>query len=118
PPAGVKAGQYHIGVVASIDGRSYNQTLETIAYPHIQTHRMYEPAAATVDVLDLKVAPVRVGYIMGSGDEVPDAIRRLGLAVTMLTPDDLSAGDLSRFDTIVAAPARSARCCCPTWAPK
>jgi hypothetical protein len=101
PPPDVKAGQYHVGVVASIDGHSYNQTLETIAYPHIQTHRRYEPAAATVDVLDMKVAPVRVGYIMGSGDEVPAAIRRLGLPVTMLSADDLSVGDLTRFDTIV-----------------
>ncbi len=30
-------------------------------------------------VVDLKVAPVRVGYVMGSGDLVPDAIRRMGL---------------------------------------
>jgi hypothetical protein len=101
PPAGIKPGQYHIGVVASVDGHTFDETEETIAYPHIQTHRMYEPAAAKVDVLDLKVAPVRVGYIMGSGDEVPAAIRRLGLSVTMLSPDDLSAGDLSKFDTIV-----------------
>jgi hypothetical protein len=52
-------------------------------------------------VLDLKVAPVRVGYIMGSGDTVPDAIKRLGLDVTMLGEKDLSTGDPSQFDTIV-----------------
>jgi hypothetical protein len=38
---------------------------------------------------------------MGSGDQVPDAIRRLGLPVTMITPEYLATGDLSRFDTIV-----------------
>lgn len=101
PPAGAAAGQYHVGVVASVDGHSYDRTMETIEYPHIQTHRMYEPAVATVDVLALKVAPVRVGYIMGSGDTVPDAIRLMGLPVTMLGADDLSTGNLSRFDTIV-----------------
>jgi hypothetical protein len=52
-------------------------------------------------VFDLKVAPVKVGYIMGSGDEVPDAIRRMGVDVTMLDGDTLATGDLSRFDTIV-----------------
>ncbi|HVB37190.1 MAG TPA: NEW3 domain-containing protein, partial [Vicinamibacterales bacterium] len=101
PPAGTPIGQYRIGAVGTIGDRTYDRTMRTIAYPHIQTHRMYEPATATVDVLDLTVAPVSVGYIMGSGDDVPDAIRRMGLSVTMLDADQLSAGDLSRFDTIV-----------------
>jgi hypothetical protein len=75
--------------------------MRMIEYPHIQTHRLYDPAAAAVRVVDLKVAPVRVGYVMGSGDLVPDAIRRMGLDVTLLNEEQLSAGDLSRFDTIV-----------------
>jgi hypothetical protein len=32
---------------------------------------------------------------------VPEAIRRLGLDVTLLTDDDLASGDLARFGTIV-----------------
>lgn len=84
------------------DGRKFDRTERVVAYPHIQTHRLYTPAAAIVKVFDLKVAPVRVGYVMGSGDEVPDAIRRMNLPVTLLDENDLSIGDLSsRFDTIV-----------------
>jgi hypothetical protein len=75
--------------------------MQTIQYPHIQTHRFYTPAEVTVQVLDLKVADVRVGYIMGSGDRVPEAMRRLGLEVTLLDESDLATGDLSRFDVIV-----------------
>jgi hypothetical protein len=52
-------------------------------------------------VFDLKVAPVKVGYIMGSGDQVPDALRRMGLSVTDLGEESLGAGDLSSFNTIV-----------------
>ena len=80
-------------------GFGYAQRI--ISYPHIQTHRLYTDADATVRVFDLQVAPVRVGYIMGSGDEVPQAIERMGLKVTMLTEQDLASGDLTRFDTIV-----------------
>jgi hypothetical protein len=72
-----------------------------LSYPHIQTHRLYAPAEAQVRVFDVKVAPVTVGYIMGSGDQVPDALRRLGLAVTELTDEALGAADLSGFNTIV-----------------
>ncbi|MCA1556091.1 MAG: hypothetical protein LC747_05315, partial [Acidobacteria bacterium] len=76
-----------------------SQTL--ISYPHIQTHYDYTNTGATVRVFDLQIAPVRVGYIMGSGDEVPEAIKRMGLSVTMLDETQLATGDLSRFDTIV-----------------
>jgi hypothetical protein len=39
---------------------------------------------------------------MGTGDQVPEALRRMGLEVTLLNEETLSAGDLGRFDTIVA----------------
>jgi LmbE family N-acetylglucosaminyl deacetylase len=81
--------------------RFFGYGARTLSYAHVQTHRFYVPADATVRVVDLRVAPVRVGYVMGSGDEVPAAIERMGLKVTMLGEDDLSSGDLSRFDTIV-----------------
>ena len=38
---------------------------------------------------------------MGSGDKVPQAIKRLGLNLTMLDARDLATGDLAQFDTIV-----------------
>jgi hypothetical protein len=52
--------------------------------------------------LDLKVEPVRVGYIMGVGDDVADAARQLGAEVVMLEEKDLAQGDLSQFDLIIA----------------
>ncbi len=100
-PANAKVGKYDLTAIAVAGGRTYDQSMQEIAYPHIQTHRRYTKATVVAEVLDLKVAPVRVGYIMGSGDAVPAAIRRLGLPVTMLEEKDLSTGDLSKFDTIV-----------------
>jgi hypothetical protein len=84
-----------------VGGTSYTTDLQEIAYPHIQTHRVYRPAVVTAQVLDLKVAPITVGYVMGSGDQVPDMIRRMGVAVTLVDDEMLATGDLSRFDTIV-----------------
>ncbi len=100
-PANIKAGEYDLRASAAIGEEVFNQTMNEIAYPHIQTHRFYTDAKTRVNVLDLKVAPARVGYIMGSGDEVPEAIRQLGLTVDMLSGADLSSGDLSKYDTIV-----------------
>jgi hypothetical protein len=100
-PANAKVDKYGLTAVAVVNNQTYDRSMQEIAYPHIQTHRRYLKATVTTQVLDLKVAPVRVGYIMGSGDAVPAAIQRLGLNVVMLEEKDLSTGDLAQFDTIV-----------------
>ncbi len=100
-PGGVPAGAYPIAASAAVGEATFDRGVRVIAYPHIQTHRILVEAAATARRLDLQVAPVRVGYVMGSGDRVPDAIERMGLPVTLLDEEALYAGDLSRFDAIV-----------------
>jgi hypothetical protein len=100
-PAGRAVGKLAITAEASVAGSTFARDVQVVAYPHIQTHRIYTPATVTAQVLDLKVAPVKVGYIMGSGDQVPDALRRMGVDVTMIDEEMLATGDLSRFDTIV-----------------
>jgi LmbE family N-acetylglucosaminyl deacetylase len=101
PPATVSQGTYVFTARATANGRTYAQRLRTIAHPHIQTHRMYEPARFDLRLVDVQVAPVTVAYIMGTGDEVPDGLRRLGVPVTLLTPSDVASGDLSRYDVIM-----------------
>jgi hypothetical protein len=101
PAVGTAEGHYQLSAEATVGDKKYATAMQMIEYPHIQTHRLYEPALADARVFDVKVANVQVGYIMGSGDQVPDAIRRLGLPVTFITPEYLATGDLSKFDTIV-----------------
>ena len=101
-PADCKISDFAVGADAAANGKIFNQAMRVIAYPHIQTHRFYTDAQAKVEVLDLKVAPVKVGYITGSGDEVPDAIRQMNLPVDLLSEKDLASGDLSKYDVIVA----------------
>lgn len=100
-PARARTGSFKIEAEANVAGKIFNREMHAIEFPHIQTHRLYPLAVANVRVLDLQVAPVRVGYIMGSGDDVPEAIRQMNLQVTLLDEDALSAGDLSRYDVIV-----------------
>jgi LmbE family N-acetylglucosaminyl deacetylase len=94
-------GDYKVIAQAVSGGEVFDQTMHTVSYPHIQTHRYYKKAQTEIKIFDLKVAQVNVGYIMGSGDKVPEAIKRMGLNVTLLEEKDLSIGDLSKFDVIV-----------------
>ena len=96
-----KPGSFDIDAEARVAGDTFSRDVQVISYPHIQTHRLYWPARARAQVVDLKVAAVRVGYVMGSGDQVPEALRRMGVDVTMIGPEALGTSDLSQFDTIV-----------------
>jgi len=102
PPARLEAGNYEVRAVATAGGREYRDGYQVIAYDHIQERHLFHPASSRVEAFDVRVAPgVSVGYVMGSGDEVPEALRQIGGSVTMLGPDEVALGDLSRFTTIV-----------------
>ncbi|MCY7346397.1 MAG: PIG-L family deacetylase [Pyrinomonadaceae bacterium] len=100
-PAGTKPGNYTVLPSVTYPEGVLSDEMHTLAYPHIQTHRFYTQVKAKVSILDLNVEPVKVGYVMGSGDEIPEAIRQMGLSVELLNELDLTSGDLSRFQTIV-----------------
>ncbi|HVE58722.1 MAG TPA: NEW3 domain-containing protein, partial [Pyrinomonadaceae bacterium] len=100
-PAKTKAGNYTIYAQAAVGESLATQEMNVLAYPHIQTHRFYTRSETKVAVLDLKTVPVKIGYIAGSGDRVADAIRQMGLSVELLSENDLTSGDLAKFDEIV-----------------
>jgi len=102
PPAGLAAGEHEVRAVATRGGREFREGYQVIAYDHIQARHLFHPATSRVKVIDVTVAPnLSVAYVMGTGDEVPAAIAQLGVPLTMLSPDDVAFGDLSRFTTIV-----------------
>jgi len=52
--------------------------------------------------VDVKLAKgVRVGYVMGTGDDVPKSLEEIGVKADFLSPQDIATGDLSRYDCIV-----------------
>ena len=100
-PAKTKAGNYRIYAQAAVGEGLATNEMNILAYPHIQTHRFYTRAETKVEILDLKTAAAKIGYIEGSGDRVADAIRQMNYDVQLLGENDLTSGDLSRFDVIV-----------------
>ena len=101
PPAGAN-GTFELKAVAESGGREYTNGYSVISYPHIENHFIYHPAATKVEVFDVKVAGnLKVGYIMGSGDDGPSALSQLGINVKQISPSELASGDLSVYDTII-----------------
>ena len=100
PPAGATTAT--MKAVATVGGREIASGMDVIAYPHIPTQTLFPPSSVKLVRSDIKVTARKIGYIMGAGDDMPDALRQLGLDVTLLGQSELEQGDMTRFDAIVA----------------
>ena len=84
------------------DTRDYSDGYSLVARPDLGGFFYYQPALQRASVVEVKVPPgLKIGYIMGAGDDIPTVLRQLGFDVTVLTSDDVGHGDLGRFGTIV-----------------
>ncbi|HEY3456899.1 MAG TPA: PIG-L family deacetylase [Bryobacteraceae bacterium] len=93
---------YQITAVAEYAGRRYTEGYETTGYPTLRPYFLYRPATYKFSGVDVTVAPdLKVGYIMGSGDDVPSSLEHLGIKVTSLGAADIATGDLSKYDVLL-----------------
>jgi LmbE family N-acetylglucosaminyl deacetylase len=101
-PGNVGARTYEIDAVA-IDGLGeYRTGYEVIDHRDLEVRYLYREASTTVRGVDVTtVAGLKVGYVMGVGDQVPMGLQQLGAQVTLLGERELASADLSQFDTIM-----------------
>lgn len=93
---------YRIQAIATYNGEAYTTGYQTIDHPDLEPRHLYRPAVMTLRSMPLKVpSNLSVGYIMGVGDRVPEALQQIGIDVEMLDREELRTGDLNRFGTIL-----------------
>jgi LmbE family N-acetylglucosaminyl deacetylase len=100
-PAPAAQGATEDTAEVRVADRTVTVATQLIDYPHIPPQYLFPPATVKLVRVDVRNPAKNIGYVVGAGDEVPDALRQMGSTVTLLTADDLSCGDLSRFDAIV-----------------
>ena len=100
--AGSLAKSRAAGLIATIvNGKSYRNEIVEFVYDHIPFQTVLQPAQTHLVKLDITVLPGRIGYIMGSGDEIPEALTQLGYQVDLLSDEDLEQNDLSIYEAII-----------------
>ncbi|NDJ13626.1 MAG: PIG-L family deacetylase [Acidobacteriia bacterium] len=101
-PTNVKAQPYSISGVAEYNGQKYAEGYRMAGYPGVRNYPFYTAATYRAMGVDVKtVSGLRLGYLPGTGDDVPKAIENLGHEVRVLATTDLTQGDLSGYDAIV-----------------
>lgn len=102
PPSSVSAGTYVIAAKVTEGTKTWPRGYDVVEYPHTRRQHIYSPAVSRIKALDVRLPPgLVVGYVMGVGDQVAQAVEQLGATVHFISEDELASGDLSRFDVIV-----------------
>lgn len=100
PVDGAKSGPFM--AEASVGDKVISRGIVAIDYPHIPMQTSFPLAQGKLVRMNLQKVGQNIGYIMGSGDAIPDALRQVGYKITLLSDDDLTTGDLGGYDAILA----------------
>jgi LmbE family N-acetylglucosaminyl deacetylase len=100
--AGLQEGRTTVRAVLESEGEKYGEGYTLVTREDLGSFYYYQPAQQRVSIVDVQ-APhdLKVGYIMGAGDDIPTVLKQVGMDVTLIPAEKLASEDLSQFGTIV-----------------
>lgn len=99
PPSTASSGE--VSAVADVGGEIYNKSLVRIEYDHIPVQALFPVSKAKVVKVELEKRGTNVGYIVGSGDEIPASLEQVGYQVTELSNGDITANKMEKYDAVI-----------------
>jgi LmbE family N-acetylglucosaminyl deacetylase len=101
-PGNRTEGRKEIRAALKSGHRNYDEGYSVVTREDLGTFYYYQPAVQRVSIVDVKVPKdLKVGYIMGAGDEIPTVLQQIGMDVTLIPAEKLGSEDLNRYQTIV-----------------
>src|SRR5690606_31695829 len=80
---------------------TYENQLVEINYDHIPEQKVLLPGSAKLVKIDLQKKGEKIGYIVGAGDSVPENLRQIGYEVELISPQNITAENLKKYDAVV-----------------
>jgi len=100
-PANLKERRAEIRAVLDA-GTKYSEGYTLVTREDLGSFYYYQPAVQHVSIVDVKVPKaLKVGYIMGAGDEIATVLQQIGMNVTLIPAEKLATEDLAQFGSIV-----------------
>jgi LmbE family N-acetylglucosaminyl deacetylase len=101
-PAALQQGRATVRAVLESDGDKYTEGYTLVTREDLGSFYYYQPARQRVSMVDVQVPhDLKVGYIMGAGDDIPTVLKQVGMDVTLIAAERLAAEDLGKYGTIV-----------------
>lgn len=88
--------------VALVSGKDvYKKQRHTIKYEHLPTLRYYTEPVVKVVPQNWQSKKLKVAYIEGAGDDVPQVLRFAGVEVDILKDADINQTNLAKYDAVI-----------------
>jgi LmbE family N-acetylglucosaminyl deacetylase len=101
-PDSVPEAQYQVPLKARRDGQTFDQGYSLVTREDLGAAYYFRPSTQRISIVDVNLPKnLKIGYVMGAGDDIPTVLQQLGLNVTLISPEELASGNLSAYDTIV-----------------
>jgi len=101
-PANLKEGRSEIRAVLDAGGTKYAEGYTLVTRADLGSAYYFAPAVQRVSIVDVKVPKdLKVGYVMGAGDDIPTVLQQIGMNVALIPADKLPTENLARYGTII-----------------
>ena len=91
-PAGLQEGRAKVRAVLETDGEKFSEGYTLVTREDLGSFYYYQPAVQRVSIVDVR-APhdLKIGYIMGAGDDIPTVLKQVGMDVALIPPEKLAS---------------------------
>ena len=72
-----------------------------IKHDHIPAINYFHEADVAMKVVNVETYGKKIGYIVGAGDKVPEALEQMGFEVNRLNQKEIAKNPLDKFDAII-----------------
>ena len=96
-----KTGTAEILAIANVGGVDWHTRRVELKYDHIPPQLLQPPARLKALSVEVAIRSHKVGYIAGAGDDIAEALARMGCEVTKLAGEDLTPERLRGLDAVV-----------------
>jgi len=80
----------------------YSEGYSLVTREDLGSFYYFEPAVQHISIVDVKVPKeIKVGYVMGAGDDIATVLQQIGMNVTPISADKLATENLAQYGTIV-----------------
>jgi len=99
---GLQQGRTAVRAVLESDGEKYSEGYTLVTREDLGSFYYYQPARQRVSIVDVQTPhDLKVGYIMGAGDDIPTVLQQVGMDVALIPAAKIVDQDFSQYGTIV-----------------
>ena len=101
-PNTVEAKPYVLTAEATYQGRTYTSGSTTVGYVGLRPYPYYRDASYRATGVDIQLpSGMQIGYVTGTGDDVPRSLQDIGIQAHFLSAQDIATADLNSYNAII-----------------